>query len=165
MFDGNEDLSKRLLDLRHLFEHIEDTLKRCLPEHTSSSLTQTARRYVFSSANRKILSGYSGKLTRIAQDLVGPMLLVSKQQGDRIEDALVALTVEKSEDENPDPLLKLAKRQLRGKVIYEELKEEGTSLGSGSFGVVEAGTYYGRPVAIKKALGILHNPTDRESFR
>eukprot|EP00903_Cladosiphon_okamuranus_P015570 g14375.t1 len=110
-FENNASLRKSLLDLKKLFEDIQDLLQLCLPQQLTS------------------------KVKRITLD------------------------------KGTDPSLKLAKRHLKGNVIDEELVELEESLGSGSFGVVMAGEYYGKPVAIKRARGSVHSADDRERFR
>lgn len=132
------------------------------------------KRVLSSGQNRKILLEYSDKLDRIRQDMQEAMQLVvvtkqkanheeGEQQMNRIEDALLALKI--SKDTRTDPAVQLAKRQLKGNVIYNELVELEESLGSGSFGVVMEGTYYGKPVAIKRALNPLFSAQERENFR
>ena len=116
-----------------------------------------------SQQNLKTLRQYAAKLDRITQDFNGPMLLVSKKQANRVEEMVQALRL--TLDARDDPLLKLAKRQLDGRVIEEELIEFEEWLGSGSFGVVKAGEYYGRPVAIKRALRGGISDDEREAFR
>ena len=183
-FENNASLRKSLLDLKKLFEDIEDLLQLCLPQQLTSTLkraTHSAKRVYFSKQNLKTLQDYSSRLDRITHDFSGPMQLIAKQQANRMEqqnklavdrmeeqnklvmDALRALQI--TQDEGADPSLKLAKRQLRGNVIDDELVEFEESLGSGTFGVVMAGEYYGKPVAIKRALSSVHSADDRERFR
>ena len=172
-FENDASLRKTLLDLKKLFEEIVDLLQLCLPQQLTSRFkraTHGAKRIFFSKQNLKTLKEYSNRLDRITLDFSGPMHLVAKQQANRMEeqnklavDALRAIQI--TLDKGTDPSLKLAKRQLRGSVIDEELVEFEESLGSGTFGVVMAGEYYGKPVAIKRALSSVHSAEDREVFR
>lgn len=174
----DEDLLKILLDLKTLSENIQTVLQRCQPMQSTSAfktVKHNASRVFKSSNNRKDLTKYSTKLTEMKQDISGTMefVLATKQkvyhdedgqQLNRIEDKL-GLALKISQGTGSDPAVKLAQRQLKGNVIYQELEELDDVLGRGSFGVVKAGTYYGRPVAIKKALDSLYGPEDRENFR
>lgn len=175
--EDNKRLHKTLLDLRKLFEAISVMLYKCLPKQSSSLLgkvKRNAQRMLSSGPNLKILLDYSNKLDRIKQDVqeVMQLFVVTRQKANRredeeqlrqITDALRVLKI--SKDTRGDPALQLAKRQLKGTVIYEELKELDESLGSGSFGVVMEGTYYGKPVAIKRALNPLFSAQEKENFR
>lgn len=159
-FEDNANLRKHLLNLRRLFEDIKDTLLVFLPKHTTS-LPNGAGRFALSAESRKTLGEQLDKLDHIGREMLPPMLLQSEGEGNHTEDAVKAMRVSK----DSDPALELAKSLLEGKVNYEELIELDESLGSGSFGVVKAGTYYGKPVAIKRAICIMHSPEDRETFR
>ena len=174
----NQRLHKNLLDLKKLFEATDDMLQKCLPKPSSASLLgkvkRNARRFLFSAQNRKILLEYCDRLSHMKQDIQEGMQAVvierqkaiheeDEQQMNRIENHLRALKI--SRDTSADPALQLAKRQLKGNVIYEELVELEESLGSGSFGVVMEATYYGRPVALKRALNPLFGAQERENFR
>lgn len=171
-FENNEFLRKSLLDLKKLFERIEDLLQLCLPKDnegqkriskTVKNAAHIAKRVLFSEQNLKTLKEYSEMLDRIKQDFSGHMQLAAKQQANRVEDVLQAMRL--TLDTRTDPLLKLAKRHLNGNVIEEELVELQESLGSGSFGMVMAGKYYGKPVAIKRALKGFLSADEREAFR
>eukprot|EP00903_Cladosiphon_okamuranus_P014546 g13493.t1 len=172
-FENDASLRKSLLYLKKLFEDVEDLLDLCVPQQPTSPLGQAVhvtKRVYFSEQNLKTLKEYSARLDRITLDFNGRMQLLAKQQANRMEeqtrlaaDALLAMQI--TQDKGTDPSLKLAKRQLRGNVIDDELVEFQESLGSGSFGVVMAGTYYGKPVAIKRALSSVHSADDRERFR
>ncbi|CAM9359379.1 unnamed protein product, partial [Ectocarpus fasciculatus] len=170
-FENNAFLRKSLLEVKTLFERIDDLLQLCLPQEqqhdeTSSTLrnaAHTAKRVYFSEQNLKTLKEYSDKLDSIALDFSGPMQVVAKQQANRMEEALLAIQI--TLDKGTDPSLKLMKRLVKGNVVDEELEELDETLGSGSFGLVMAGRYYGKPVAIKRALSSVFSAEDRETFR
>lgn len=173
----NQRLHKNLLDLKQLFEVTDDMLQKCNPKHSPSVLgkmKRNANRLLFSAQHRKTLLECCDKLGQMKQDIqeVMQLVVVTKQkaihdedgqQMNRIENALLALKI--SKDTRTDPALQLAKRQLKGNVIYEELVELEEALGSGSFGVVMEATYYGKPVALKRALNPLFGAQERETFR
>lgn len=172
-FEDNAHLRRNLLELKTLFEEIADVLQQCIPG--SSSLSKTARRVFFSQANRNALAEQSVKLERMRLKISERKALVAKEQanrieqsvaeqgnqGNRIEQSLLAIALTK----DARPQYRLAKRLVKGKVIADKLVQDGEELGTGSFGVVVAGHYYGRPVAIKKALGMVCSEEDRENFR
>lgn len=170
-FENNGFLRKSLYEVKTIFERIDDLLQLCLPheqqqDETSSTLqnaARTAKRVYFSEQSLKTLKEYSDKLDSITLDFNGPMQLVAKQQANRMEEALLAIQI--TLDKGTDPSLKLMKRLVKGNVVDDELEELDESLGSGSFGVVMAGRYYGKPVAIKRALSAVFSAEDREKFR
>lgn len=158
-FEDDAHLRRHLLELKTLFEEIADVVQQCVPD--SSSLSKTARRVFWSTANRKALAKKSTELERIRRTIAEREMLVAKKQVNRIEKNVLAIVAD-----NTHPKNRLAKRLMEGKVIAEELEQnDGELLGTGSFGVVVAGRYYGRPVAIKKALSTACSEEDRENFR
>ncbi|CBN78459.1 ATP binding protein [Ectocarpus siliculosus] len=165
-FENNAFIRKILLEVKTLFERMDDLVQLCLPQEqqhdeTSSTLrnaARTAKRVYFSEQNLKILKEYSDKLDSIKLDLSVRMQVVAKQQANRMEAFL-------TQDKGTDPSLKLMKRLMKGNVVDEELEELDETLGCGSFGVVMAGRYYGKPVAIKRALSSVFSAEDRERFR
>lgn len=158
-FEDNADLRRHLLELKTLFEEITDVLQQCSPG--SSSLFKTGRRVFITEANRKALAEQSVKLEGISLTIAERKTLIAKEQTNRIEQSVLAIKL--TEDERPE--YRLAKRLVKGKVIADKLVQDGEQLGTGSFGVVVAGRYYGKPVAIKKALGMVCSEEDRENFR
>lgn len=159
-FEDDAHLRRHLLELKALFEEIADVLQQCVPG--SSSLSKAAKRVFLATANRKALADKSVKLERIRRTITEREMLVAKKQVNRIEKIALAIAV--AGDARPEN--RLAKRLVKGKVIAEELEQkDGELLGTGSFGVVVAGRYYGKPVAIKKALSMVCSEEDRENFR
>eukprot|EP00752_Nemacystus_decipiens_P002586 g2420.t2 len=184
-FEDDASFRIMLVQLKNLFEDIDDLLSLCLPPPPTSSVVRNvarhAKRVFFSEQHLQALKDFSSKLDSFLLDLSGNMHLVTKQQQNRMEqqqgrmeaqnnrlagqlaDGLRAIQITLAE--GTEPSLKLAKRHLKGNLIEEELVESEEYLGSGSFGKVMAGEYYGKPVAIKRALKEVLSPEDRESFR
>lgn len=174
-FENDASLRKELVKLKRMLEDIGGLLSMCLPPppalSTLRKVASNATRFAFSEQQLKAIKHHSSTLDRFRLDLNGAMQLVAKQQQNRIEDQInhrvtdALLAIQITLQDTKDPSLKLYKRQLKGNLIEKELVEFEESLGSGSFGKVMAGEYYGKPVAIKRALKEVLNAEDRESFR
>lgn len=159
--DSNEAVCHSLRELKKLIVTIEDLVEKSLRSESSSAVKRNAKnmkRAFFSGSRLKEVENAVDKLGKIKADMT--FYMVANQQPSK--DVLLALEI--SQTVGPDRALKLVKRRLEGKVIFDELEEEDDVLGAGSFGVVKAGKYYGKPVAIKKALSNQYGREDRAMF-
>ena len=129
-------------------------LKRCQPPKT---LVSKARAVARARGNKEGLVEVEARLQRITGDLQISMLTdIKKGQRSR------------PERDTPRPKeSKVAGRlMLRlGRVRFDKLHEGDIILGEGTFGVVMSGQYMGDEVAIKKARGLVRDPTVLDSLR
>ena len=163
MFEDNALLRRALLELKTLFESIDDLLQPCFPK-AHQQQQQSASRTLQSPELLQTAKDVTAKLDRVVLFLGRRVQSAANHQSKHlVENAVLAIRLARYTGTNPS--LKLAKRRVRGDVIGCELVEVGDSLGRGSLGVVMAGKYYGRPVAIKRALNSVMSAGDREKFR
>jgi len=169
VFENDVSFRRLLLKLKALFEEIDSLLSLCLPPPGIPDVSRLARQVYFSTSNLQALENSSRKLDSFTIDWNSAMHVIAKKQQNRMEQGqeaiLAALAICITQKSSEDPSMKLMKRQLKGNLIEEELKESEEPLGSGSFGKVMAGTYYGKKVAIKKALREVMSSEERESFK
>jgi len=162
-FENSALLRNTLLEVKQLFECIDDLLQVCLPKAQQYRQQRGARLRFKKQENLQTLKDFTGRLDRIVGIFLGPLQSPAYQHSNRLEDALLAIQLTRQAGTYPS--LERAKHLVKGEVIDELLVELRTSLGRGSFGVVMAGTYCGHPVAIKRALFGALTAKDKEIFR
>lgn len=148
--DSNEGACHSLRELKKLIATIHALVEKSLRSESSSSVrrnVQNAKRAFFSGSRLREVNNAADKLSSIQQGLM--LAMIADQLPS--EDVLLALKI--TQIAGSSRALKLVKRRMEGKVVFDELTETGDDvLGQGSFGQVTAGEYYGKPVAIKKTL-------------
>lgn len=157
-------LRKILLELKTRFEGIDDLLQLCVPKDKRHQKQQRKASLKFTEPeNTQTLKDLVEELDRIVAAFLGSLQSAASRRGIRLEDALLAIQI--TRQTGTDPSLKGAKRLIKGDVVGSQLVEVDDPLGRGSFGVVTAGTYYGKPVAVKRALFGALSARDRELLR
>ena len=164
MFENNAPLRKTLLELKALFEGVDDLLRLSLSNAQQQQQEQHKASLKFrNSQSLQALKDLSNELDWIARFFGQPTRSPAKLHPTRLGSALVAIRM--SRYTGTVPSLKKPMRWIRGDVIEDELVELDISLGRGSFGVVMAGKYFGKRVAIKRASFGALSAEDKENFR
>lgn len=156
--DENTSACHSLRELRSLIITITNLVDSSIRSEARSTVKRNAsniKRALFSGSRLKEATDAEKKLDTIVSDLTFAMVTVARHQPSEARHQPsddVQLAIQLAKIAGSSKLLKVVKRRLEGNVIFDELVEEDDILGTGSFGIVKAGKYYRKPVAIKKAL-------------